>query len=465
MSEFPFQLLIKHTSSANEEEALWCTALLRVIPGRRQVYDALWNNRSVIVKVFSHKTNARHHLKREWQGLNELQSRGLSAPEPLFYGRTEDGRWTAVLEKIVDSSTVLDALNETTPKRQKRNVLMRVCKELAKQHSKGVLQRDLHLGNYLLRGDKIYVLDPSQMQFFSGQIPRKKSISQLALLASCLPAGDMESAKAIWSNYFKARGWHFGTSDELLLQSQLIVQTKRGIKRGLKKCLRTSKRQVQIKAGRYAAVFDRDFSRGAEPLDLIEQIDALMDKGQILKNGNTCYVSRLKWNDKDVVVKRYNHKGWIHSLRHTIKSSRARRAWLHAHRLAMLQIPTPKPLAYIEQRKGPLLWKCYLVTEHVQGQKLYYFLRDRRVTEAERSAATRQVVEMLENIGKYKISHGDLKHSNILITDHGPTITDLDGMKVHRWSWAYKARRTKDIARLTRGASGQYAGLDRSEAP
>jgi len=75
-------------------------------------------------------------------------------------------------------------------------------------------------------------------------------------------------------------------------------------------------------------VFNRAFCQEAKPFDFIEKIDALMDKGQIFKNGDTSYVSRLTWNDKDVVVKRYNHRGFIHSLRHTIKRRVA--AWTSA---------------------------------------------------------------------------------------------------------------------------------------
>lgn len=433
-----------------------CTALLRAIPERRQIYDAIWNNRNVVAKVFSHKISARHHLKREWQGLNELQKRGLSCPEPLFYGKTEDGRWAVVIDKIVDSSTVLDVLNETTDKPEKEGLLILICRELARQHNKGVLQKDLHLGNFLLANEKVYVLDPGQMRFYPHELTRKKSISQLALLVRYLPIRDTEFAKVLCEEYFKARHWNFGMSDKTLLQKQLIVHNKKGIKRGLRKCLRTSKRLVQIQTRRCVAVFDRGFYRQDEQLDFVERIDPLMDKGQILKNGNTCYVSRLTWKGKDVVVKRYNHKGFIHSLRHTIKGSRARRAWLHAHRLRMLEIATPKPLAYIEHRKGRLVWKSYLVTEYVQGQEFCYFLEDKSVSQEERSTATHQVIDLLDKIGKYKISHGDLKHSNILITKNGPTITDLDGMKVHIMSFTYRVRRNKDIARFLSGSSNSH---------
>ena len=140
MAEFPFQLFIKCASSKNEEESVLCTGLFRTVPGRRAIYDAVWKDTSVVVKVFSHKIKARLHLKRELKGLNQLQRRGLRSARPLFSGKTGDGRWAIVLEKIVDSATVLDVLAETTDKRAELDLLVRVSRELAKQHSNGVLQ-------------------------------------------------------------------------------------------------------------------------------------------------------------------------------------------------------------------------------------------------------------------------------------------------------------------------------------
>ncbi|MFQ6035965.1 MAG: lipopolysaccharide kinase InaA family protein [Sedimentisphaerales bacterium] len=451
MAKFPFQLLIKCVWPEKRTEILSCTALLRVIPGRRQVYEAKWGDRSVIVKVFSHYISAKRHLKREWQGLSELARRQVSSPAPLFYGRIENGPWAIVVEKIADSSTALDVFNKTTEKTGKLDLLVLVCKELAKQHQRGILQKDLHLGNFLLKEGKLFALDPAQIRLFPTEITRKRSISQLALLACLLPESDTDSITQLCQEYFKARGWRLAASDKALFQKQLIMHRKRGVKYGLKKCLRTSRRHLRLKIRNSIAVFDRDFCLGAEPLDFMGQIDALMDKGLILKNGNTSYVSHLSFNGKDVVVKRHNHKGFVHSLRHTIKKSRARQGWLHAHWLRMLQIPTPKPLAYIEKRRGFLLWQSYLVTEYVEGQKLYDFLRDSKTNEQKRSMVTQQIAELLERLGKYRISHGDLKHSNILVTDNGLMITDLDGMKVHKWIWMYKVRKAKDLANLQIG--------------
>jgi tRNA A-37 threonylcarbamoyl transferase component Bud32 len=200
---------------------------------------------------------------------------------------------------------------------------------------------------------------------------------------------------------------------------------------------------------KHRGVAIREFLEKVDFGELAANIDKAMQGGHVLKNGNTCFVSHVGLGGEEIVIKRYNHKGIIHSLRHTMKGSRARRGWLHANRLTLLNIATPKPLAYLEHRKGPIVWKSYFITEHVEGQKLCDLLRDDTKNHDEHVRQTAQLRAVLKKLDKYHITHGDLKYTNILVTDNGPVLTDLDAMKVHTCRWIFQIRRRKDIARLT----------------
>lgn len=235
--------------------------------------------------------------------------------------------------------------------------------------------------------------------------------------------------------------------------------------RKLSERLRTNGRFSRIGTGRYVAEFDGGFSDETAMRDFIERIDRLMEAGRILKIGQASCVSRLTWNGKDVVVKRYNHRGYLHSLRHTLKKSRAYRAWLHGHRLGMLEIPTPEPLAYIERRKGLLVWDSYLVTAYVEGRKLDDFLQDDGIQKERRLEVTRQIVQMLERLWESQITHGDLKHTNVLVTQNGPVLTDLDGMIVHRWGMYYKNEQAKDVERFLRAQGGLLIAQNYTDIP
>lgn len=213
---------------------------------------------------------------------------------------------------------------------------------------------------------------------------------------------------------------------------------------------RTRKRHLSFAWGEYAGMFDKAFCSRAEFRDFTEQADKLMDRGRVLKNDRACCVSRVRCNGRDVVVKRYVCRGLYHSLRHTIKKSRARRGWLWGHALLAMNIPTPRPLAWIEQRKNGLVRKSYLVTEHVEGPNLYHFLRDETFSKRDRWTRAAEALELVKRMGQYHISHGDMKHSNILVAENGITLTDLDSVKRHRFSWTYDVRQAKDMARFLR---------------
>jgi tRNA A-37 threonylcarbamoyl transferase component Bud32 len=378
-----------------------------------------------------------------------LAERGIDVPQALFYGRAQGVGWVVVTEKIADAQTVREIWDQTEDNRIKRELLCQVSRELARQHTKGVVQNDLHLGNFLVRGEKLFALDPAQMQFLRRPVGRSKAIGQLALLASFACEEDGDAVTRVCEQYAQGRSWEFGPSDMALFGKRLVQSRRRGIRNALQKCLRTNKRHKRFGHGQYRGVAAREFFENSGLAELVDRLDKLLKNGQVLKSGNTCFVSRLDLPGRQVVVKRYNHKGIVHSVRHTLKGSRARRCWVHAHRLCELNIATPRPLAYIEQYKGALLWQSYLMTEYVAGVKLSDFLHNADVRAAQRSRAAEQIRELLAKMHKHFVTHGDLKGTNILITDNGPVLTDLDAMKSHLLRWTHKVDSARDTRRIS----------------
>ena len=200
----------------------------------------------------------------------------------------------------------------------------------------------------------------------------------------------------------------------------------------------------------YRGVFDRRFAGGQSMAEFVRAVDALMHQGQILKNDRASFVSRVLWNGHDTVVKRYNHRGLWHSLRHTIKGSRAKRNWLNAHRLVHLKIATPEPLAYIDQYRGPLLWQSYFVARFVPGPQVHEILRDETMVQAQKQRVSDQVLDLLRRMAEHGISHGDMKHTNILYDGTGVVLTDLDAMRIGGTGWLRRRRYRRDVDRYLR---------------
>ena len=89
--------------------------------------------------------------------------------------------------------------------------------------------------------------------------------------------------------------------------------------------------------------------------------------------------------------------------------------------------------------------KSYFLTEYVVGPNFDDIIRSGKGTAGKRSVAARPILELIDKLAKYCITHGDLKHTNILVTDSGPVLTDLDGMKVHWWNCTCQRRKANDL--------------------
>lgn len=214
--------------------------------------------------------------------------------------------------------------------------------------------------------------------------------------------------------------------------------------------LETGNRTLRLALPGYRGVFDRRFAGELSLPEFVRRVDTLMQEGQILKSDRVSFVSRVCWNGQDTVIKRYNHRGLWHSLRHTIKGSRARRNWRNAHRLISLKIATPEPLAYLDACRGPLLWQSYFVTRFIPGLQVHEILQGPGVAEALKQRVNEQVLHLLHVMAAHGVSHGDMKHTNILYDGTGVVLTDLDAMRITGTGWRWRRRCQRDVDRYLR---------------
>jgi len=449
MTKSPFELLIKNVCPGKGDRVLICTKLLRHIPGKRRVYFALLGNQKVIAKIYETKFFSKPRLLNEWSKLKHLHNAGLNSPRPLFYGRCETGGWAIVTEFIEHSAAALELYYKADTPQDKVHILQPLFSELARLNEAGIFQKDLHLGNFLISGDKVFPLDTASMKFEPHPVNKIRSLRQLAVLSWYVP-GEIraEVMPGLLNIYAGTRGWKFTAGETQTIESYMKKHIRREIKRQLKKTLRSSGRQVRIKMNGLTAVFDKTFYENLDAIHFLSKIDGLMETGKILKSRPTSFLSCININGNGVVIKRYNNKGLWHSIRQSFRTSRAKRSWLHGHRLAMLGVNTPKPLAYIEKRIGPLLWKSYILTGHVRGHNLADALGDPNITGQKKQDLHRQIQELMTALHNNRVTHGDFKPTNFVITQDSVYVTDLDAMKVHLCGPLFSKRCSKDIRRL-----------------
>ncbi len=139
-------------------------------------------------------------------------------------------------------------------------------------------------------------------------------------------------------------------------------------------------------------------------------------------------------NGKKFVVKRYNVMGFWHGLKNNFRQSRAFRSWNNSHYLERHNICTPKPVAVLIERFGPIRGRSYFIAEYVEGtQGRDLFTKDSKPQKKWEKMFV-NVAELLEKLYAARITHDDFQKSNMIFVDGIPVLLDLDHMRIHRYN-------------------------------
>ena len=154
--------------------------------------------------------------------------------------------------------------------------------------------------------------------------------------------------------------------------------------------------------------------------------------------------------DCPIVIKRYNTKNAWHALRRTVRRSRAENCWMHAIALENLGVAVAPPVAFIQEYLGTgLKGRSWYLSEFVDGPSCL----DHLPTIDDKTAQERameQIIDTLKLLWKHRITHGDLKGSNILLAQDQVVVLDLDSVKKNKVKFVANHRIRRDVARFRR---------------
>jgi tRNA A-37 threonylcarbamoyl transferase component Bud32 len=179
------------------------------------------------------------------------------------------------------------------------------------------------------------------------------------------------------------------------------------------------------------------------------------------KRGHTCTVGlmRMPKNAGDVdsqhsvsvVIKRYNIKSGFHAAGRSIRTTRAAISWANAHRLMQLGVKAHLPVALLELRSffGLFASKSYFLMQYIDAPDVATYFAQTQ-DKVSRANTIHKLTLLFFRMYLMKISHGDLKSTNIKIVNHAPVLIDLDSMKQHQYRWFAKRRHARDLCRFMR---------------
>ena len=426
------RLLVPSTIALDDGRELVVERWLRILPGKRLTGVGRWHGRTVLAKLFIAARGSERHWLRECRGIDSLNRHGLPSPKRLAAGRLE-GAGHYVLTEYLEGARA--------PGATAVGDLEGVFEAVGRMHALGILQEDVHLGNFLIGKDKLYVIDGDAIRPAG---PDRGRLDNLALLFAQLSPAACSGMQAELLAAYRKGNPHL-TVDAAQLKAAIARARDARLADVLDKCLRDCS---LFKAAKRA---DRFFSLVRDEADflapLIADPDAWLEQGTPLKRGRSATLALVELNGRKLVIKRYNIKGAGHALSRAWRPSRAWHAWIEAHRLRFLGIATPRPLALIEHRLGPLRGRAWLVTEYCEGPHLQARLAEHagsgvpaRLKEAIRALFARLAAE--------RLSHGDLKATNFLCCGDDLVVLDLDAMRRHDSEAAWRKAWARDRARF-----------------
>lgn len=421
-------------------ECYHCERVLRWLPGRRLVVKARHHNTTLLLKLFVPNKKGWRELSREQHGYRACVAAGVKVPQKKFISDNFAGCLAMAYEYLEGAEVFTLGGKQQTQQVQALLQLMMQC------HVGGIYQQDIHTDNILQTPKGLYLIDLASVKGEPGQpLSAKKSLKNLARLVVQFVPDEQRILLEKLSSYYQARQWVFDAQAHSDFKRLLDKAWQKRKDMYLRKCFRACTMTVYRKDRQQEYAFKRAFLKHIDE-SKIADIDALVEQGEKIKDGNSATVVLTELGGRRVVIKRYNMKSIWHFIKRCWRPSRAANAWRQGNLMNLLGIPTPAVLGFVEHRFGPFRKRAYLVSDYVeQASELSRVYVD----EAPKEPELKQIRRIFGLMRDYRLSHGDMKASNLLLTKSGEVaLIDLDAMQEHRYDWTFERAFARDQQRF-----------------
>jgi len=177
-----------------------------------------------------------------------------------------------------------------------------------------------------------------------------------------------------------------------------------------------------------------------------EDLDGLIEQGELLKHDRTTSVARISIGAEEVIVKRYNPRNQWHRISRAVRQSRASRSWRMSYEFQHAGLSVARPLLMLERRLGPLRRTAYFISEALSGVELLSALP--AMPPSEQEAVGVAMNSAFKNMAKARLSHGDLKASNLIWHNGRLYFIDLDAAQHHSSKQSWLKANRKDRQRF-----------------
>ena len=348
-----------------------CSKVYRAIRGKRIACLGTARNSAVIVKLYFSKYKSRRNWKHSDRGCRAFVDRGIPAPGILFSGYLpEYGLYAMVFEYLTDALRIDSALEACSESIQREKVLDILMACIASLHEHGILQNDLHLGNFMISQKCIYALDGDQVTIQRRPIGRKRSFRNLAILLANVPPAFNSNIEDRIISYVNKRGWNISHAEIGKVKEEIRRFRGSILSEYLRKIFRRRDPFVTHSDLRFFSVHDRhQFDVGLD--DIIKALQNFSFEKEAYASGY--YLAPI--GDKNLLV--WFSKGYGPRILRRFWS--ASRIWKNALMLRRIGIETPIPVTLVGRCRNIFRWDCAVFFKPVEGMNLKDFFHSENV--------------------------------------------------------------------------------------
>lgn len=427
-----------------------CDQGLRTIPDRRVACIGRYQGKPAFVKIFFHKLKAQRHWERESLGIQILMENNIPVPNLLFAGKEKDGPGYIMVQELIPDPVNLKALLKENRK-DSIDYINKIIALIVKMHKTGLIQQDMHSDNFLLSGGDVYCIDAAMITKSGTKLTATESYKNVAQFTAQFPPSGEKFENEIWRQYClqEDNDWYdYYLSD----YKDEVNRTRRTLAENLlAKLYRESSAYMFHKNFKKRFCIKKSWHEQDKKGKLNNLEKLFVGKNiEYLKKGGSSTVIKTGFNDRELVIKRYNLKNFLHAMKRALRRTRAARSWSMSHLLQVYGIETPEPVAFFENRIGPIRRTSYFICEYIPGPNLLDYFTGVDKLSAEQKQVADQVISLLDKMGKAGIYHGDMKATNLVISDGKIYLLDLDAVSWYQGTTRARAHHKKDLNRFLR---------------
>lgn len=178
------------------------------------------------------------------------------------------------------------------------------------------------------------------------------------------------------------------------------------------------------------------------------KLDGLLTQveSSLYKSDKTTTVAKVELGQCSVVLKRYNDRSVWHIIKKALRTTRARRCWQMSEAYGKAGLNVAAPILMYESRLGFIRRHSYFASEFLQGELLLDHLA--QLDQCQQQEVALAIQDAFAKMKKHRLSHGDLKATNLIWFEQKLYFIDLDGASQHRTEWGWQRANNRDRKRF-----------------